>query len=126
MRYGNMASAAAMASQMAAAQRRNDVQAAASELDAARQRIARQELLIQTLIAMLLEKGVCTREEFLDLAEEVDMLDGRLDGKLAESTDGNVCSKCGTRNTADKKSCMWCGTELDSDGGVIRHPKVGQ
>ena len=126
MRYGSNAASAAMASQMAASHRSSAAQPAASQLDAARQRIARQELLIQTLIAMLLEKGVCSREEFLTLAEEVDLLDGRLDGKLAEPTAGNVCVKCGTRNTADKKNCMWCGVELDSDGGVIRHPKAGQ
>jgi len=120
-RYGDTAGMAASISMMAATHNSPTSGPASSELDAARQRIGRQELLIQTLIGVLLEKGLCTKEEFLELLDAVDMLDGKRDGKLADASNGVECGSCGTKNVSGKPTCVWCGKPLPESANFVRH-----
>lgn len=45
--------------------------------------IEEQNLVLQTLLAILLDKGILTEEEFSTWARKCDELDGKQDGRLA-------------------------------------------
>jgi hypothetical protein len=77
-------------------------------------RVARQKLYIQTLLRLLLEKGVIQREEFGEWLDYVDALDGRADGKLAKDTRSKTCARCRRVNPVQARRCQYCDTEFPS------------
>ena len=93
---------------------------ARGELEILQMKVQQHELLIQSLVAMLLEKGVMTAEEFETLADGMDGLDGHRDGRLADDTTPLVCPKCGKNNARTKTACMWCATDLSGLSSLIR------
>jgi hypothetical protein len=76
----------------------------------------RQSLLIEALIRMIVEKGICTAEALNDLARAIDEEDGVVDGR--RSTDMMVargvvtCPHCQRKTSAKNPLCQWCATEL--------------
>lgn len=74
--------------------------------------VARQALVIHTLVAMCEQKGVFTRAELLALMEQIDMLDGKRDGKLAPIRAPRSCPSCGKGSAAKATKCIYCGTEF--------------
>jgi len=74
--------------------------------------VARQALVIQTLVTICEEKGVFSRSDFLQLMEKIDMLDGKRDGKLAPPKGRRACEGCGKPNTTTALKCMYCGHEM--------------
>jgi hypothetical protein len=93
---------------------------ARSEVELLQLKLQQHELIIQTLVAMLLEKEVMTAEEFQALADGIDGLDGRRDGRLADETNPVVCPKCRKNNARTKPACMWCGADLTGLSSLIR------
>jgi len=83
-----------------------------SDVEHLRTLIGQQNLIIQTLLALLLEKGVIREDEFNDWAQKMDQLDGTRDGKLAEDPSTVVCTTCGCVNPHDATECADCGKEL--------------
>lgn len=51
-----------------------------------------------------------TEEELMAKIEEVDLRDGKLDGKIANVK--QACSGCGRTNNAKRGRCLYCGTIL--------------
>lgn len=76
------------------------------ELD---QRVARQDLMLQTLVRLLLEKNVIARDEFAQWLRYVDALDGREDGKLGADAAFKTCPKCKRTSPAKVFKCQYCG-----------------
>lgn len=63
----------------------------ADTLETLEENLSRALLLIHALTEALVRKGVMTREEIAAVADQLDMLDGKLDGKLAlGSVEGTV------------------------------------
>ena len=86
---------------------------ARSDIDDLKRKVNQQNLLLQTLIALVLEKNLIEEEEFRALLDEVDKVDGVKDGELAEDKTPLICNGCGKKNGRDKSRCMWCGQELE-------------
>lgn len=78
--------------------------------------VERQSLLIESLIRMIVERGVCTADELNELARTIDEEDGVVDGR--RSTDMMVargvvtCPGCSRKTSAKNPVCQWCGVEM--------------
>ncbi len=53
-----------------------------------------------------------TDEDLKEIIREVDMKDGKLDGKVAAETPG-TCPNCGQTLQKNKNICIYCGTEIE-------------
>lgn len=80
-----------------------------------RVKVERQNLLIQTLCRILIEKGVIQEEELQEWLAYVDSLDGREDGKLSHSKAPIQCRSCKRINGASLIKCQYCGETLPVD-----------
>lgn len=79
------------------------------------ERLARQELLIQTLLRLLLEKQVIHEDEFKEWMDYVDGLDGTRDGKLRAPKVARNCPSCGRMNKPNAARCMYCDHEFPTE-----------
>ncbi|MDA7977463.1 MAG: hypothetical protein MPJ50_01680 [Pirellulales bacterium] len=63
-------------------QERNTHSKTAERVDALEEELARAVLVIHTLLEVCVRKGVFSKEEFRSVVDEMDFLDGIMDGKL--------------------------------------------
>lgn len=84
-------------------------------VESLQRRLDRQNLGIQTLLAMLLDKGVIQEDDFREWVKRMDQLDGALDGRLAEDKTKVACLSCGKSNFKTTAECKHCGAALDPD-----------
>ncbi|MFC3912857.1 hypothetical protein ACFOSS_05175 [Pseudaeromonas sharmana] len=68
-------------------------------------------LYIMTLAALELlhEQGV-TKMQIMNKIEEIDLRDGKVDGKLAQPTQ---CPDCGHRISKRRSNCFYCGARIN-------------
>jgi|CXWL01.1.fsa_nt_gi uncharacterized protein YhdP len=59
---------------------------------------------------LLGERLGVTEQELLNKIEEIDLRDGKLDGRIAIVK--QACSGCGRNNNAKRGRCLYCGTAL--------------
>lgn len=59
---------------------------------------------------LLSEKLGVTDQELMAKIQEIDLRDGKLDGKLANVT--QACPGCARSNNAKRVRCLYCGTIL--------------
>lgn len=85
------------------------------DLENIRDRLSRIELMQQTLLRVLIEKGVLDKQEFSQWMKYVDQLDGRDDGKMAEESGVKSCPSCGRNNPVKLRNCQYCGADLPFD-----------
>jgi ribosomal protein L40E len=97
--------------------------AGSTTLDQLQFQIDRQHLVIQTLLIMLLEKGVMTEQELNEWIDYVDGLDGRRDGRLKADVSPITCSSCGRKNSPNAGHCQYCGHDFDLRIVDPRHKK---
>ncbi len=71
-------------------------------------RLERQNLLLQTLLRLLLKKGIIQEDEFKQWLAYVDQLDGKADGKLQEEKGTKACPACGRNSTLHAAKCQYC------------------
>lgn len=77
-------------------------------------RCDRLAMLCEAMWTMLRDQLKLTDEQLLDRINEIDLTDGRLDGKV-ERGRAIICQKCG-RNVSRKFSkCFYCGALLAQD-----------
>lgn len=89
-------------------QSRSNVQELQAKLD-------RQHLMIQTLLTVLMEKKIFDENEFREWLNYVDGLDGRVDGRLAESVVPVACPKCRRMNKATAPRCQYCDHPMQTE-----------
>ena len=99
----------------------NEVEAnanrAASKAEAVHERLASQERRIERLALhcqamweMLRERAQFTEEEFVNKILEVDLRDGRTDGRMAAKI--AECPNCRQKTNSRRATCVICGVEL--------------
>ncbi len=76
-------------------------------------RVERLNLVVQTLLALLLEKKVIGEEEFQQWLDYVDELDGVKDGKLREDKRPIPCPSCQRNSPSHARKCSYCGAPLN-------------
>ena len=58
-----------------------------------------------------------TKEQLVKKMEEVDLRDGKLDGRMRRQVQD--CPDCGRKSLKQRKSCIYCGTQLPDDGHMF-------
>jgi len=68
--------------------------------------------LVCMAMGELLEEVGFSKKMLLNKIEEIDLRDGKLDGKLAPS---NKCQSCSRKVAARHVSCLYCGTKIENN-----------
>lgn len=95
----------------AVSQTKRDVLGQDHRLRDVEQQLARVTLVSQALWELLRERTGITEDELLAKIGDVDLRDGRLDGKLSPQT--IACPKCERTLTTRHSRCIYCGTNLE-------------
>lgn len=74
--------------------------------------LQRQALIIRSLLEICARKQLFEEPEFRALVNEIDLRDGRLDGKLKPQSGPRNCPECGKINGKHAVSCMYCSANL--------------
>lgn len=105
--YGTMAARAEAASASGKAQRvRTDVQALEANLD-------RALLACEAMWTLLRDKLGVTDLELIERINEIDLSDGKLDGKVRKTPVS--CPSCGHTISSRFPKCMYCGQAVVHD-----------
>jgi hypothetical protein len=94
-------------------------------LDGLAMRVDRQNLIIQALLMLLLEKNVIADQEFRNWLAYADELDGRADGKLTPDNSPVACPACKRNNPSTATRCQYCDQAFAADyldHRNVRHP----
>ena len=93
-----------------------------SELSAVsmRQDIEKLYILIEALWCIVRETSGLKDEDLAELAKQIDLQDGRLDGRNSSNADVRKCSSCGRTILRGQSRCSYCGEEMH-DGSLFRH-----
>ncbi|GAB1267641.1 hypothetical protein NBRC116493_08940 [Aurantivibrio infirmus] len=65
----------------------------------------------QAMWELLSEKHGLTENDLLQKMNEVDLRDGKQDGKITKKRI-TACSDCGHKITKQRQNCYWCGSVL--------------
>lgn len=68
----------------------------------------------QAMWELLSERHGLTEHDLRQKMEEVDLRDGKLDGKLTR-TEIKQCNECGHKVGKHRENCYWCGANLIID-----------
>ncbi len=64
-------------------------------------------LTCQALLEILEQRDRITQEQLAEKMEEIDLRDGKRDGRM--SPPNKVCSQCGRRTSKTRNRCLYCG-----------------
>jgi len=67
-------------------------------------------MLTEALWTILKEKHGCTDAELVQRVQEIDLRDGKLDGKVAKVNPD--CPKCSRKLMGKRPVCLYCGAEV--------------
>jgi ribosomal protein S27AE len=87
----------------------NSVQSLSTELLQQEKRIDKLIMINQALWFFLKEHLNLTEDELFTKVEEIDLLDGKLDGKV--KIQAKKCPKCGRVVSLKHDKCLYCGAE---------------
>lgn len=120
MMHGLFAAGAArsMAQANAAASSANDATRRATEVRTQNEGIQldveRLFMITEALWSILKREHGYTDEHLFQMIQEIDLRDGRLDGKVGKQ--GNpVCPECGRTLIGKHPKCLYCGTAVERD-----------
>ena len=80
------------------------------EIDDLRMKVDRLSLACQAMWELLRDDGAFEEERLLGKIQEVDLRDGRADGKIGASP--IACPDCGRMANSRRRACMYCGASL--------------
>lgn len=85
--------------------------------------VEQQQLVLQTLLMLLLEKKVIEDQEFKQWLQYVDGLDGKVDGKIEAERKPQACPACNRINARNAPRCQYCGQAFEIDFLARRKPE---
>jgi hypothetical protein len=98
-------------------QAQNAAQSAAGRADRAldqvtqlERRVDRLTLACQALYELLCESGACAESRLVDKMQEIDLRDGRADGKISRTP--VTCPRCSRLSNSKRLVCVYCGSPL--------------
>ena len=113
MFWGMSAARSAAASQTAATRASSDARQAQTEVQELEARLDRVMLASEAMWTLLREKMGVTDEELLNRINDIDLSDGKLDGKVRKTAVS--CPKCSRTISRRFPQCMYCGQPIMHD-----------
>jgi len=89
--------------------------------DTALRNAERLYMVVHAMWELLKDKAGLTDADLEAKIREIDMRDGRLDGRDATQTLPQVCRQCGRTILSGHTRCAWCGAQ--SEGGAFTHAR---
>ena len=71
-------------------------------------------MITEALWIFIKEQHGFTDEHLVNMVQDIDLRDGKLDGKVSKQPNP-TCTKCGRRLMGKHPICMYCGTAVDRD-----------
>ena len=81
------------------------------EVDLLKADLERLFMLVEALWMLLKEQHGYTEEDLVRKIQEVDLRDGKLDGRVAREPP-KVCPKCNRALIRNQSKCLYCGAEI--------------
>lgn len=106
--------AKASAAQAAGSTASHSVSEVRSNVDVMQVDVEKLFLITEALWTILKEEHGYTDEELMRRIEQIDLRDGRLDGKVARQANP-VCPQCGRVLIGKRPLCLYCGTPVVRD-----------
>ena len=93
-----------------------------SELSAVsmRQDIEKLFLIVEALWGIIKQTTNLTDEDFKELIRQIDLEDGKPDGRNSSNAEIRKCTNCGRTILRGQTKCAYCGEEI-ADGSLFRH-----
>jgi hypothetical protein len=78
-------------------------------------RVGRLHLAVESLLRLMIDKGVITDLDVRRMQQRVDLEDGRADGEYCGDLPPvpDYCPKCEAKITPGKRMCVMCGQRFD-------------
>lgn len=102
---------------------RRDIAEQRSKLNVAEDRVRRLEgqveklrLVCRSLCEVVVSETRFTEESLMDLIDEVDGRDGKVDGRMSVAT--RTCPACNRNFGRDRPNCQYCGVPAERDDGL--------
>jgi hypothetical protein len=97
---------------------KSDLGAMQREVTMLEQQVERLTLATVAMIEILRDRHGVSEAEFEARVREIDLRDGRLDGKLQQSRPPQNCPSCRRPNGSTRAACLYCGAALPPSGVV--------
>lgn len=106
------ARADAEAAKSAAANAKSESQFFRARLQSLEETVERLSLVTMALSELLRDRSLVTDAEVEARVQEIDLRDGKLDGRLRPPP--SECVDCHRPNVAGRKRCLYCGGEMSA------------
>ena len=85
---------------------------AETSTDVLQGQVDRLALAVEALWTLLRDKTGITDDELRDRIRDIDLKDGKLDGKVSRAP--STCQACGRVVSKRHRRCLYCGAEVDA------------
>ena len=89
---------------------KSSVRGVADEVSDLRVQVDRLQMLCEGMWMLLKGKTGATDADLAKLVEQIDLRDGKLDGRVAPKTGVTSCTSCGRTVSVRTGACLYCGT----------------
>ena len=79
-----------------------------------RESMDRLTLVCHAMWSLLKENTKLSEDDLLAKVKEIDLMDGKLDGKLKKQV-GIACNACQKANNRRHRQCIYCGADIAGD-----------
>ncbi|MBL8765854.1 MAG: hypothetical protein JNL94_00720 [Planctomycetes bacterium] len=89
---------------------KQSVRSVGDRVDDLRVQVDRLQMLCEGMWTLLKAKTDVSDADLAKLVEQIDLRDGKLDGRVAPKTGVTSCSSCGRTVSVRTGACLYCGT----------------
>ena len=69
-------------------------------------------MITEALWEILKREHGYTDDQLVEVIQEIDLRDGKLDGKVSRTTERPACSGCGRKIMRNQVKCLYCGAPV--------------